>query len=275
MEKAHISVLMSIYKKESPQNFNECMESIINQTLQPNEILLVEDGPLTDELAQLIKKYKEKLGKQFTVFSLKENQGLGVSLAKGVEICTNSIIARMDTDDIMVAKRLEVQYESFKKNQNLTIMGSDIVEFEETPNKILAKKNMPKTNQEICEYSKRRNPFNHMTVMFRKEAVLSVGNYLPLQGFEDYYLWVRLLKQGYIGENTADVLVFARTGSNMYARRGGLRYLVPGLKARKKIYQEGLANVIDFLYVSCVHIFVSCLPNNLRGWLYKRALRNS
>lgn len=273
MQKLAVSVLMSIYVKEKPEYFIQAMESTINQTAQPEEILLVEDGPLTDELAEIIQKYQAKLGNQFTVISLEVNRGLGTALAIGVEKCRNSLIARMDTDDIMAKNRLEVQYLEFLKNKDLAIIGSNIIEFEGTTDNVLARKSMPESNEAIRTYSKRRNPFNHMTVMFKKDAVKDVGNYMPLQGFEDYYLWVRLLKVGYQGKNLPLYLVFARTGIDMYNRRGGINYLLPGLRARRKIYLHGLGNTFDWGTVSLIHIIICILPVSLRSRIYSKALR--
>lgn len=274
MQKIAVSVLMSIYAKEKPEYFIQAIESTINQTAQPEEILLVEDGPLTDALVKIIKQYQEKLGKQLTVISLEENQGLGTALAIGVEKCRNSLIARMDTDDIMAENRLEVQYQEFLKDEDLTILGSNIIEFEGTPDNVLARKRMPESNEAIRAYSKRRNPFNHMTIMFKRDAVIEVGNYQPLPGFEDYYLWVRILKKNFVSLNLQQALVYARTGAEMYSRRGGLSYLIPGLKARWIIYKTGLGKINDLAFVSLVHIIISLMPNKLRGSFYQKQLRN-
>ncbi|WP_086445542.1 glycosyltransferase [Candidatus Enterococcus lemimoniae] len=273
MQTIAVSVLMSIYIKEKPEYFIQAMESTIVQTAQPEEILLVKDGPLTDELDGIIQTYQEKLGNQLTVISLEKNQGLGIALAIGVEKCRNSLIARMDTDDIMVKKRLEIQYQEFLKNNDLTILGSNIIEFEGTPDNELARKSMPESDEQVRKFSTRRNPFNHMTVMFKKQAVIEAGNYLPLPGFEDYYLWVRLLKRGNQGQNLPEYLVYARTGLDMYNRRGGLKYLLPGIEARRKIYQDGLGSLGDFLTVSVFHTVICIMPNKLRGLIYKRMLR--
>lgn len=274
METIAVSVLMSIYVKEKPEYFIQAMESTLNQTVQAQEIVLVEDGPLTDELNELVQQYQTKLGDQLTVIPLKENQGLGTALAIGVEKARNELIARMDTDDIMAENRLEVQYQEFLAHPDLTIIGSNIIEFEGTTDNVLAKKRMPKTNEEICAFSKKRNPFNHMTVMFKKAAVLSVGNYQPMQGFEDYYLWVRLLKANFVSLNIQQDLVYARTGVEMYARRGGISYLIPGLKGRWAIYKAGLGHVSDLIIVSSIHIVISLMPNKLRGSFYQKQLRN-
>ncbi|ALS03380.1 ammonia monooxygenase [Enterococcus silesiacus] len=265
---------MSIYINENPSYFKEAINSVFEQTLQPEEVLLVEDGPLTDELNAMISEIKSKVGKQLTIVPLAENVGLGKALAVGVKACRNELIARMDCDDIMIPSRLELQSEEMENDASLAIVGSNITEFHGEIDNVLGYKKMPASNEEIREFSKKRNPFNHMTVMFRKESVMKVGNYQSLNGFEDYYLWVRLLKAGYTAKNIQKDLVYARTGLDMYARRGGFNYLMPGLKARKKIYQEGLGSFKDYLFVSSVHICVSLMPNKMRGWFYEKKLRN-
>ena len=269
-----ISILMSIYKNEKPEYLIDTMESILRQTIQPEEIFLVKDGPLTLELDEVIDEYKRKLGNQLSLYSLSENKGLGIALAEGVLNCRNELIARMDTDDIMVEDRLEVQYKLFKENSSLAIVGGNIIEFEGNVTNILGRRIVPESNEEIRRFSKRRNPFNHMTVMYKKEDIIQVGNYKPLKGFEDYYLWIRLLKQDKKAANINKILVYARGGKDMYSRRGGIKYLVPGLKARKVIYREGLGSFSDFIFVSAVHSIISLLPNGIRGVIYQKRLRN-
>ncbi len=173
----------------------------------------------------------------------------------------------------MLPSRIEKQYSEFTKDPNLTIVGSNIDEFYDSPKSIVGRRIVPETNREIREFSKKRNPFNHMTVMFKKKAVLDVGNYQPMMGFEDYYLWVRLLKAGYKGKNIQESLVYARTGEGMYARRGGKKYFIDGLKGRKAIYHVGLGSISDFLVSCSAHIVVSLLPNKIRGQIYERKLR--
>ncbi|AIM24811.1 glycosyltransferase [Melissococcus plutonius] len=273
MKKAPISILMSVYQKEKTKYFTEAIESILAQTIQPEEIFLVIDGPLTTELDTIIANYKRCLGHQLTICKLKQNQGLGVALAKGVSLCRNELIARMDADDIMVNNRLEIQLKEFQEEPNLVIIGTDIIEFSHNIENVTGKRIVPKTNEEIRAFSKKRNPFNHMTVMYKKSAILAVGNYLPLKGFEDYYLWVRLLKKGYEGKNIANILVYARAGDKMYMRRGGVSYLFPGLRGRWYIYKDGIGNFIDYMLSSTVHVVISLMPNRFRGLFYKKILR--
>lgn len=265
---------MSVYEKEKPAYFDQALHSVFEQTYLPAEVVLVLDGPIPASLQAVIAQYQEAFPELIKTVPLAENVGLGRALAKGVTACQNELIARMDTDDVMQPTRLEKQRQAFIREPDLAIVGSNISEFSTTPAEIIGKRIVPAEDAEIREFSKKRNPFNHMTVMFKRSAILAVGNYQPLEGFEDYYLWVRLLKAGYRGKNIQEPLVYARTGEKMYARRGGAQYFVRGLKGRKKIYEAGLGSWQDLLISCSAHIVVSLLPNSLRGKIYEKRLRN-
>lgn len=273
MNNVDVSILMSVYIKEKPEYFRESLQSVIDQTTSVKEIVLVLDGPITDQLQFVIDEYQKSNPILIKLVPLKENVGLGKALAVGVEACSYELIARMDTDDIMLPNRIEKQYAEFVSEPELVIVGSNIDEFYDTPKSIVGRRVVPETNEEIRNFSRRRNPFNHMTVMFKKKAVLEVGNYQQMMGFEDYYLWVRLLKAGYKGKNIQESLVYARTGEDMYARRGGKKYFINGLKGRKAIYQAGLGSISDYLVSCSAHIVISLLPNSLRGKFYEKKLR--
>lgn len=272
-ENANVSVLMSVYKKEQPEYLAACLDSMLQQTYQPAEMVLVKDGPLTPELDAVIDRYVDGHPGLFHLVPLEQNVGLGKALAIGVEACRSEWIARMDTDDIATRDRLEKQMNFLAQHPETDIIGSDILEFEGSLDNILAKREVPHTNAEIRQFAKRRNPFNHMTVLYRKAAVLQAGNYQPLNGYEDYYLWVRLLKQGSQAYNLPEVLVYARGGEDMYERRGGWKYFKDGLTAQRKIYAVGLAGPKDFVIRMAGQAVVNLVPNKARGFLYKRVLR--
>lgn len=273
MNSVDVSILMSVYIKEKPEYLRTSLKSAINQTVRVKEIVLVLDGPITDQLQSVIEECQKECSDLIKLIPLKENVGLGKALAIGVEKCKYDLVARMDTDDIMIPTRIEKQIAEFTSDLDLTIVGSNIDEFYDSPESIVGRRVVPETNEEICNFSKKRNPFNHMTVMFKKSTVLDVGNYQPMMGFEDYYLWVRLLKAGYKGKNIQESLVFARTGEDMYARRGGKKYFLNGLKGRKAIYQAGLGSMSDYLISCSAHVVVSLLPNKIRGQIYENKLR--
>lgn len=274
METADVSILISIYAKEKAEYLKQCLDSIFFQTLKPREIVLVLDGPITQELEDVIEQFVSKYPNFFQIVSLKTNQGLGIALAEGVKYCKSDLIARMDSDDIMVETRIEKQYREFLDHPKLSIIGSNIDEFTDSIHNVISQRIVPENNDDICQFSRKRNPFNHMTVMFKKKDILKVGNYQPMNGFEDYYLWVRLLQAGFSGKNIQESLVFARAGRNLYTRRGGRKYFIDGIKGRYAIYKVGLGSIGDFALSSFAHVTVSLLPNYLRGIIYEKKLRN-
>lgn len=271
MKHTGLSVLMSLYKKELPEHLSTSLHSILAQTLLPDEIVIVLDGPITTALQAVLDTFNQQTN-LIRLFPQPENRGLGVSLALGVKACHGPLIARMDTDDIMRNDRLALQYAKFQADLELGICGSNIIEFDGNINHTVGQRRVPEDAESIRDFSRRRNPFNHMTVMFQKKAVLAAGNYQSQPGFEDYYLWARMLANGVKGYNIQDNLVFARTGAGMFARRGGWHYMIEGLKGRYAVYRAGLGRLTDFLFVSVVHIIVSLLPNRLRGWFYTTAI---
>lgn len=267
------SVLMSVYIKENPLFLRESMESILNQSVLPNQIVIVKDGPLTNELDASLTEYKQKYNDIIDLVTLDENMGLGNALNQGLKICKYDLVARMDSDDIAVRHRFEKQLEVFYKDMNVSLVGSYIYEFEKSIDNILAIRKVPCLHQEIKRFAKRRNPFNHMTVMFRKEAINQSGNYPSIYGYEDYFLWAKLIMKGNKTCNIPEPLVFARAGTEMYKRRGGLRLFKTELLLQRKFMCIGLINGFELI----VNILIRCgarlLPNRIRAFIYVHLLR--
>lgn len=266
------SVLMSLYIKEKPEYFDECMKSILANTVLPSEIIIVLDGPISDELKNVLNGYIEENPKLYKIVPLETNQGLGLALKEGIVNCSNEIIARMDTDDICVKDRFERQLLEFMDNENLDICGSHILEFEDNINNIIARRMVPIDHDAIMEYQKRRDSFNHMTVMYKKSAVLKAGNYQSCPLMEDSYLWVNMLKSGAITKNVDAFLVYARIGADMYQRRGGLAYYKKYKKGRQIIYKTGYISFWDYYYTIIIQLIVSLMPNKVRGFVFKKLL---
>lgn len=266
-----VSVLMSIYVKEKPEYLKEAMDSILAQTYPIDEIMLIEDGPLTEELYALIAAYKKE-NKNIRTFAFKENRQLGRALAKGVKLCRNELIARMDTDDIAMPDRIEKQVAYMEAHPQVHVLGGSIREFndEGTTDRV---KYMPLTQEEIVEYVKVRNPLNHMTVMFRRSAVLEVGNYQHFPYLEDYSLWSRMLSKGYQIRNIEDILVRARTSMALVRRRSGWAYFKGFAKFRKFQYSLGLMNPFEYAKSMIGTFIVLMLPESVKELAYKMVLR--
>ena len=213
------SVLMSVYFKEKPEYLEQAIESIQVQTVSTNNFVLVCDGPLTKGLDEVIAKKQEQMGKILCVVRLKKNGGLGNALNEGIRHCKNELVARMDSDDIAYADRCEKQIVVFNTHPEVSICSGIVEEFTITPDVIDAKRVPPETNAEIIKFAKRRNPFNHPCVMYKKSAVEAVESYQDFYLLEDYYLWLRMLMNGYQGYNIQEPLLHMRAGADMYKRR--------------------------------------------------------
>ncbi len=214
------SVLMSVYKEEKPQHLQEAIDSMLKQTILPAEFVLIKDGKLPKELELIIEKYEKQSKIPFLVFQNPKNLGLGKSLASGVEKCNFEYIARMDSDDIAVSNRCEKEIQILNENTKIDAVGSIVAEFEKSIKQITGYRLLPEKNEKICEFAKKRNPCAHSSMMLRKSKVLEVGNYRDYLYFEDYDLWIRMLKNGCQFYNLQEVLVYMRTEENFYQRRG-------------------------------------------------------
>lgn len=269
---AQFSVLMSLYIKERPEYLKTSLESVLNQTVRPNQIVVVKDGPLTDKLEDVLKSFISKEPELYTIVPLEQNQGLGIALREGIQHCEYELIARMDTDDIARKDRFELQLTEFEKDPDLDICGSHVLEFEGTIDNIVAKRTVPLTDFEIKKYQKRRDAFNHVSVMFKKPAVLKAGNYQSCMLMEDTYLWVNMFLTGAKAKNIDDYLVFVRIGKDMFERRGGWKYYKKYKQGRKMVYETGYIGWWDYHYTLLVQLVVALMPNKLRGWIFKKIL---
>lgn len=265
------SVLMSVYEKEKPEYLEKSLLSVIHQTLPPDEIVLIEDGLLTDELYAVIEKVK-CLYSDLQTYQFKENVKLGRALAKGVELCRYELVARMDSDDIAVGTRFEAQTTFMEKHPDISVVGAYVEEFCED-NNYSKLKVMPQEMREIRKYARYRNPLNHMTVMFRKSAVVSAGNYRHFPLLEDYDLWLRMMKKGFEIGNIPSVLVRARTDEGIYDRRGGKFYFGQYKRLRNEQKKLGLLNRREYWIAICLSYIMTVQPAWLRKMLYRKVLR--
>lgn len=267
------SVLMSVYSKEKPDRLEIAAYSMLRQTVPPSEFVIVEDGLLTDELFEVINKLKSSYPEIVKIVAYRENKGLGYALCAGVMACTKPIIARMDSDDWARPDRMEIQLAHMIDNK-LDMISSQVIEFIDSPEKPLALTDLPEDNDSIIAYSKRRNPFRHPPMTFRREKVLEAGNYSPeFLYFEDWDLFNRMLAAGCRAENVHEPLVAMRVSSDFYSRRGGVSYLLHSLRFKSAQVSRGWFNIVDFALSFFPQAAVSILPNRIRTLIYTRLLR--
>ena len=267
------SVLMSLYSKERPEFLRQSLDSVFNQTLPPDEVILVEDGPLTDELYQILNEYALSHPELRRV-PLAENRGLGYALNEGLKYCSYDIVARMDSDDICKVSRFERQIRFMEENSDIDVCSSWIEEFEGDINNVLSIKKLPATHPEISQYIKKRNPINHPSSCFRKQAVIKSGGYLHFPLFEDWYLWARMFAGGYKFANIQEPLLSFRISKEMYRRRGGIRYALTNFKFQSKLHKLGIISFVQSLISGTVRGAVYIMPNSLRAFIYKNILRS-
>lgn len=268
-----ITVLMSIYENDNPNYFIEAVQSNFEQSFRPKELVLVIDGRIPQQLEQAIETVKSLYKKQIRIIRLKRNSGLGIALQEGLKHVQTNLVARADADDISDHKRFENQVVEFTKNPRLIIVGGLVKEFVGNVNNITSARKLPNTDEKIRRFAKFRSPFNHPTVMFKKNAVLNVGNYQEFKSFEDYHLWMRLLKSDGLVKNINNAIVFMRTDTGMYSRRGGISYCLRNLKLRWYFMEIGSISFIDMLFVDTIIIVSALIPTIIRVKLYKMFLR--
>lgn len=270
----NFSVLISLYIKEKPESLAECLESLKNQTLQANEVVIVFDGKITSELEDVVSQYSKEL--PIKVIRLAENVGLGKALQKGVLACNHEIIARMDTDDIATPDRFEKQINFLRANPQVSVLGSNISEFNLQANDLKRKRVLPEKHSEIYEFAKFRCPINHPTVVFKKEDVLQVGNYSgELLLWEDYTLWVTMLSKGYIFHNLQENLLHFRVkdGRETIKRRSGLKYALNELKFAKYMRKIGFLSLPEYLKFTTLRPLGRLLPTSILLFVYNKIYR--
>jgi len=269
------SIITSVYKNDKPDYVRVALDSmLVEQSVKPTEIVLVRDGLVPVTLEAVLNEYETRYPDVFKIIRLEQNGGLGNALKLGVENAKYDIIARMDSDDICLSNRFELQLKYMELHPNVDIIGGQMTEFIDTPDNIIGKRIVPCTSDEIYNFMKNRCALNHVTVMFRKETVLKAGNYQDWFWNEDYYLWVRMMMNKCVFANLSDVLVNVRSGADQYARRGGRRYYESEKGIKKLQLENRMISKKEYIYyVAQRYILQILMPNWLRGWVFRTLAR--
>ncbi len=267
------SVLMSVYHREQPLHLKQSLHSIWKQTLPSDDVVLVCDGPLTEQLYQVIEQAKIEMGASLKVVPLEKNVGLGKALNAGIQHCRHELIARMDTDDLAYPDRCQKQLAVFQAQPELGIVGAAVAEFVDNPEEVQTFRMPPETQAEIIRYAKSRCPFNHPCVMFRKKAVQDAGGYQDFYLLEDYYLWLRMLQHGVLGYNLQEPLLWMRISKELFKRRGGWKYA----KSLSRLYTYMLSSHFitfpHYMALMLIRQSVALMPGKARELIYIKALR--
>ncbi len=260
------SVLMSVYFKEKPVYLAECLQSLVDQTLKADEVILVEDGPISSELKVEIEKYRDVLN--IVSVALSVNIGLAKALNVGLKYCSYDLVARMDTDDIALPDRFEKQIALMSSNPDIAVSSGFVEEFNDT-GEILSQRVIPLEHDALVDFAKMRSPLSHPAVIFRKRVVLSVGGYPELYP-EDYLLWVMLIQSEYKISNIPDVLVRMRTGHDFITRRGW-SFLKGELQTYRYLYKTNFINLYEYIKIVFLKSLLRLSPGFVKVFLYKVA----
>lgn len=268
------SVLMSVYHKEKPEYLRESMESIYNQTIPTDNFVLVCDGPLNPELDAVIAEMQEKFGDKLYVHRLPKNGGLGNALNEGMKYCKNELVARMDSDDVSHKDRCEKEIRIFETHPEISIVSGVIEEFVGDISHVQSRRVVPKQQKDIIAFAKKRNPFNHPCVMYKKSDVEAAGGYQDFYLLEDYYLWIRMLQKGFVGYNIQTPVLWMRAGSDMYKRRGGWKYVESQIRLFRYMKDSGFISFGVYVVQSGVRMCAAMVPNSLRKVVFQNILRS-
>lgn len=259
------SVLMAVYKNDVPLELHHSLDSIFLNTVIPYEVVIIVDGPIGVEIQNVINIFSVRFN--LVVKYLEENQGLANALKIGIPLCSCDLIARMDSDDICRADRFRLQLDIFNSDSGIDIVGGWIEEFSEAEDKQIRK--TPEYHDDIVKFAKFRSPINHVSVMFKKQAVLKAGNYPQFRGIEDYPLWVNMIMTQCKFYNIQVILVDVRAGQNMILRRSGYNYAKTEYAMIRNFYNINFISRFEFFYISVSKFFIRICPKSILSIAYK------
>jgi len=268
--RTEFTVLIAVYYKDDPRLLRNSFKSIYENSCKPTKVILVQDGPIGEELSQVISTFKNR--DDFFIVSIPVNKGLSNALNTGIQYVTTPYIIRADADDYNLPFRFEKLINTLDSGYDL--VGGAIKEVDKT-GKLLAIRKVPTSEHEIRRYVKIRNPFNHMTVAYRTSIVKKLGGYPNIFLKEDYALWASFLSSGARVINLDEILVYATAGSEMYKRRGGLRYAFSEFEIQKFLVNKGLQSILGAIFIGFARFSIFLLPSLLRGFIYDKFLRKS
>ena len=268
------SVVMSVYEGDNPDYFFQALDSITRkQSVKPDEIVIVVDGPISNEHEKVIEFFKNDFN--LVIKRNEKNQGLGLALKEGVLLAKNELIARMDSDDIAVSNRFEQQLNFYNSYPDVDVLGGDISEFIDNEKNIVSIRRVMTHTNEIVKDLKKRCPINHVTVMMKKSSLINSGNYIELHYNEDYFLWIRMVLKKCKFMNTGTVLVNVRSGPNQYARRGGYKYFKSEQFLQKFMLKNRIISIPRYIVNILKRFIFQCLiPGSLRAFLYMKVIRS-
>jgi glycosyltransferase involved in cell wall biosynthesis len=267
------SVLLPVYYKDVPEFLKISINSMLSQTLPPDEIVIAIDGTINNDLSEIIMKYKEQYPSLFSIYSYEVSEGLGSLLMRTLPLCRNEYVVRMDADDYSFPNRIEKQFAILKEHPDIDIVGSNVDEFEVDFHKPIAHVILPEMPDANNEFAKKRCPMRHPTLLYKKQDVINTGNYKTMFSLEDYDLIVRMQIAGLKLYNIQEPLVLMRVSNDFYKRRGGINYLKCVINLKTRFFKMGFMSLTDYI-ISCFgQAIIVLLPTWFRKQFYLKILR--
>lgn len=269
------SVLMSVYKNDDPDFLKIALESMYDkQTRKPDEVVVVFDGPLKEQLYDVLNAFQKGREDVVKYYPQEVNRGLGEALRIGSELCTGDYILRMDSDDISDARRFEKQIAYVEAHPEVDAVGSDIAEFNEDPTKEEMRTRIcPARHEDIVRMCKKRNPMNHVTACIKRSALIKAGGYQTLLLLEDYLLWINMIVAGCKLANINESLVYVRVGNGFDGKRGSKERIIGWSKLQEIMLRHHMINPLEAIMNKIyIRVFVNT-PVGLKKWLYNTILR--
>jgi glycosyltransferase involved in cell wall biosynthesis len=265
------SLLMSVYAGDDPAYLAAAFRSVVHdQTRPPDDVVLVQDGPVPEPLERAIEGLIHESPARTTLLALAANVGLGPALDQGMASCAHDIVARMDADDIALPHRFAVQVPIIEDGADL--VGSSLLEFGDSPDHIVGRRVPPTDPGEIVRYSRFHQPFNHPTVVYRRSAVQAAGGYRHLALMEDYLLFAKMIRQGARVANVAEPLVLYRVGAGAYARRGGIGMAKSEWRLQRQLRELRFTTRTQFVRNVAVRGGYRLVPEAARKAAYRRII---
>jgi glycosyltransferase involved in cell wall biosynthesis len=234
------SLLVPVYDGDRPDHLRRALRSAVDeQTVRPDQVVIVRDGPVRDELAGCLEEIRAASRVPVTFVPLPRNGGLGPALDRGIAASRFDVIARMDADDVAMPHRFAVQIPLMN---GADIVGAGLLEFSGDIGHVVGRRVPPTGAEQIQRYARMHDPFNHPTVVYRRSAVLAAGGYGDLPLMEDYALFARMLAGGARAVNVPEPLVWYRVSATAFKRRGGTGLLRSELRLQREFLRRGFTS---------------------------------
>lgn len=269
MTAEQFSLLLPVYSRDRPDFLTRSLHSAaVEQERSPDEVVLVQDGPVGHDLQEVIGQFRRSCAVPVTLVVLQHNIGLGPALDAGLAACRYDIVARQDADDVSLPTRFAVQVPIVEKGTDL--VGSGLLEVGDGEHNVVGQRTPPTDPGAIARYARFHDPFNHPSVVYRRSAVQAAGGYQNLPLLEDYWLFARMIHGGSSVANVTEPLVLYRVGAGAFSRRGGWALLRSEVELQRRMHAIGFTSTAQYLRNLTIRGGYRLVPEGARRVVYRQ-----